>query len=198
MSKKYLNIGEHSLSGDFYACDNGPAFRADNLAIATKIAFNNWLHDFNPLYRECTLVSIADGSFTVSITDDGEPSRKETHAVAYYGPGDMFTAKHIHQHADQWHIERYAEMERMLAAGDPRVRRSNRSSLIMFAIHFPRYQNNGEWWSSENHYLSDEKTLADQQWEYLLADEKTSREICERNFQAYKKLTQKQMENCND
>jgi len=198
MSKKYLNIGEHGLSGDFYSCEDGPAFRADNLAIATKIAFNNWLHDFNPLHRECTLVSISDGSFTVSITDDGEPTRTETHIVVYYGPSDMFTAKYWHEHAEQWHLERYTEMERMVAAGDTLVRRSNRSGLVMFAIHFPRYQNNGEWWSSENHYLSDEKPLADQQWEYLLADKKTSLEICERNFQAYKILTQKQIGGCRD
>jgi hypothetical protein len=198
MSKKYLNIGEHGLNGDFYFCEDGQAFRADNLAIATKIAFNNWLHDFNPLYRECTLVSITDGLFTVSIADDGEPSRMEMHSVAYYGPGDMFTAEYIHQHAEQWHAERYAEMERMLTAGDPRVRCSNRSGLVIFAIHFPRYDKNGEWWSGENTYLSDDKPLADQQWEYMLADDKTSLEICERNFQAYKILTQKQMEVCHD
>lgn len=198
MSKKYLNIGEHGLNGDFYRYDDEPAFRADNLVIATKIAFNDWLRQFNPLYRECSLVSIVDGSFTVSITDDGEPSRIETHTVAYYGHGDMFTAEYRHEHAEQWHTERYAEMERLLTAGDSRVRRSNRSGLVMFAIHFPRYQNDGEWWSGENHYLSDEKSLADQQWEYLMADEKTSLEICKRNFQAHQILTQKQMEVCHD
>jgi hypothetical protein len=197
MSKKYLTIGEHGLNGDFYCGDDGIAFRADNLAIATKIAFNNWLHDFNPLYRECTLVSISDGSFTVSITDDGEPSRTETHYVSYHGPADQFTAGYIHQHAEQWHAERYTEMERMLTAGDPRVRRSNRSGLVMFNIHFPRYDKNGEWWSSENTYLSDDKTLADQQWEYLLADDKTSEQIANRNYEAFK-LTQKQMEVCHD
>lgn len=196
MSKKYLNISEHSFSGDFYHCDGGPAFRADNLAIATKIAFNSWLHDFDPLYRDCTLISIVDGSFVVSITD-GEMSRIETHSVSYYGPGDMFTAKYIHQHSEQWHSDRYAEMERMLAAGDPRVRRSNRSGLVMFSIHFPRYDKNGEWWSGENTYLSEDKSLADQQWEYMLADDKTSEQIANRNFEAYK-LNQKQMEVCHD
>jgi hypothetical protein len=85
----------------------------------------------------------------------------------------------------------------VLTAGDPRVRRSNRSGLVMFNIHFPRYDKNGEWWSGENTYLSDDKTLADQQWEYLLADDKTSEQIANRNYEAFK-LTQKQMEVCHD
>jgi len=197
MSKKYLSIGEHCLYGDFYCGDDGVLFRADNLAIATKIAFNGWLRDFNPLHRECSLISISDGSFIVSITDDGEPPRTETHYVSYHGPADQFTVEYLHKNANTWHAERYAKMEQMLANGDPRVRRSNRSGLVMFAIHFPRYQNNGDWWSGENTYLSDDKTLADQQWEYMLADDKTSEQIANKNYEAFK-LTQKQMNICHN
>jgi hypothetical protein len=195
MSKKYLEIGEHGLNGEFYSCEDGPAFRADNLAIATKIAFNNWLREFNPLYRECSLVSISDGEFTVSITDDGEPSRTETHTVGYFGPADIFTAdyKLLQAIEQDWFFDLYSKMEKLLNAGDPRVRMSKRSGLIMFNIHFPRYDKNGDWWSSENRYLSDERDLAEQQWEYAMADEKTSEQICARNYDAMKNIQKKQL-----
>lgn len=193
MSKRYLTINKHNFNGDFYCGDNGIAFRADNLAIATKIAFNRWLRDFDPLNRECSLVSISDGSFTVLISERGE-TRTETHHVSYHGPADQFTVKYIHQHAEQWHAERYAEMERLTSNGDPRVRLSKRSGLVMFNIHFPRYDKNGEWWCGDT-YLSDDKTLADQQWEYALADDKTRKQIATRNYEAF---TQKQMEITND
>lgn len=200
MSKKYLEIGVHGFNGDFYTCDGGAAFRADNLAIATKIAFNNWLSGFNPLRSECSLVSIGDGSFIVSISEDGENTRTETHVVAYYGPGDMFTAEGRHAVAMQqkWYAEKYATMEALLSADDPRVRLSKRSGLIMFTVNFPRYRENGEWWSKENSYLASgecrlisddttpDRSQAEEQFEYLFATDTERKQICERNYNSFR------------
>ena len=190
MSKKYLDIGEHGFNGDFYKCDGGPAFRADDLSIATKIAFNHWLSEFDPLYRECSLVSINDGTFTVSITECGE-THFETHTVSYYGPADMFTVESAHRSGDDWYKQKYAELEKLAASGDSRVRISNRSGMVMFNIScFPRYRSNGEWWDREHTYLSTDRDLAEEQLEYILASEEKKSEICKRNYDAMVKRYQ--------
>ena len=187
MSKHYLKIGEHGYWGDFYQCDaadNGFPFRADNLAIATKIAFNSWLSEFDNLYRECRLVNIADGSFTVSIHEVGGDWYNETHHVSLHGPADMFTVEYAHRAGDEWYQQKYHNMEKLCAAGHPGLRRSNRSGMVMFDMYFPRYRADGEWWSSENTYLSTDQALAEEQIEYAFATENERKQICRRNYNA--------------
>jgi hypothetical protein len=185
MSKKYLNIGEHGLNGDFYSCDNGPAFRADNLSIATKIAFNNWLSEFNPLYRECSIISITDGSFTVSITEYREETYTETHTVKYHGPANMYTIQAIHSTGDDWYKQKYSDLEKLAIAGDTRVRMSKSSGMVMFNVTcFPRWRSNGEWWDREHTFLSTDRDLAIEQLEYVFATDNEKTDICKRNYNA--------------
>jgi hypothetical protein len=187
MSKHYLEIGEHGYFGDFYQCDavdEGCSFRADNLAIATKIAFNSWLHGFDNLYRECRLSKIIDGSFTVSIHEDGGDWYDETHTVSYYGPGDMFTIEYAHRNGDDWYKQKYSELESLCAAGHPGLRVSKRSGMVMFELSFPHYRADGEWWSGENTYLATNRALAEEQLEYAFAGQAERKQICERNYNA--------------
>lgn len=186
MSKKYLAIGDHGFSGDFYKCDGGSAFRADNLLIATKIGFNNWLREFDNLNRECTLSQLIEGEFIVSIFDYslGGISKTETHTVSYFGSGDMFTAESLFKIASgqKWFSDIYAQMIEMNNSGDTRVRLSKATGLVIFNIGFPRYDKNGDWWSQENNYLSDNQELANQQWEYVCATEEERNKIAQRNY----------------
>lgn len=199
MSKKYLTIGEHGLNGDFYCGDDGIAFRADNLSIATIIAFNNWLSEFNTLYRECSLISITDGTFTVSVTEHGE-TYNETHTVNYHGPSDMFTIESTHRSGDDWYKQKYTELETLAITGDTRVRKSNRSNMIMFNVScFPRWRSNGEWWDREHTYLATDRNLAEEQLEYVFASDEEKSKICKRNYNAMierdKKLMKGQLTN---
>lgn len=191
--KHYLEIGEHGYWGDFYRChavDDGAPFRADNLAIATKIAFNAWLHQFDNLYRECRLISIEDGRFTVEITEIHPQrlrhirtnSRTVSLDVDYCGPWDMYTAEYAHRNGADWYKQKYAELERMAESGDRRVRRSHRSGLVMFNLAFPRYRRDGTWWSSEHTYLSTECALAEEQLEYVYATDAERAQIRNRNY----------------
>lgn len=185
MSKKYLKIGKHGLTGDFYVCDGGDAFRADNLAIATKIAFNNWLSGFCALNQGCSLVSIFDGEFTVSIEPNNESSYTEKHTVQYHGPADMFSIQFVHNSGDEWYKQKYNELEKLAITGDPRVRVSKSSGMVMFNIMcFPRYRSNGEWWDREHTFLSTDRGLAVEQLEYVFATDSEKTEICKRNYNA--------------
>lgn len=187
MSKHYLKIGEHGYWGDFYQCDaadDGFPFRADDIGIATKIAFNSWLSRFDNLYRECRLANITDGSFTVSIHDAGGDWNDETHHVSYHGPADMYTVEYAHQRGDDWYRQKYSELESLCDAGHPGLRRSKRSGMVMFDMYFPKYRADGEWWSSENTYLSTDRALAEEQLEYFFATETERQQIRERNYNA--------------
>lgn len=180
MSKTYFEIGSHGYNGQFYICDEqSGAFRADNLAIATKIAFNNYLRDFDNLGHECSLVSITDGEFTVQ-TDQG----RETYTVSHYGPADVFTVEHAHKIGSDAYQKMYQKMIEMADSGDSRVRRSKRSGLLMFTCQFPRYRKNGEWWDREHSYLSTDLDLAIEQWAYVLATDDEQQSICDRNCAA--------------
>jgi len=170
MSKKYLNIGEHGLNGDFYRTTDGTPFRADNLEIATRIAFNDYLRGFDNLWREMSLVSIEPGKFTVdiySLTNDpchthGE-HRTETRTVEYYGPADMFTIEFEQDHcADPEYRRMIIAMETAHKNGSPIVRASNRTGRVMFSdsVRFPRFTPDGEWFPWENSYLNTDPKIA--------------------------------------
>ncbi len=170
MSKKYLNIGEHGLNGDFYrdpATENG-AFRADNLEIATRIAFNNYLRDFDNLWREMNLVKIETGKFTVDIysLDPRHTHGKhhtETHTVEYYGPADMFTIEFEQDHCDDpEYRQMITAMEMAQKRGEPTVRISNRTGRVMFSnsVRFPRFTPDGEWFPWEHPYLNTDLKIA--------------------------------------
>jgi len=159
MAKKYLEIGEHGLSGDFYrdATDNEPAFRADNLEIATRIAFNDYLRRFGNIGREMRLNGIEPGLFTVDVSEDGGDSFTETHTVEYYGPASMFEIESVMDRcADPEFRRMLSAMETALETGSPSVRSSNRTGRVMFSesVRFPRYLPDGEWLSWEHKYLS--------------------------------------------
>jgi len=180
MSKKYMEIGEHGLSGDFYRdlTTEGGAFRADNLEIATRIAFNEYLRDFDNLWREMELVSIEPGKFTVdiySLADDPRHTHgkhhTETHTVEYYGPADMFTIEYEQGRcADPEYRQMLAAMDRAQTEGSPAVRISKNSGRVMFSesVRFPRWRPDvpadapidDRWWPSENNYLSTDISLA--------------------------------------
>ncbi len=170
MGKRYLVIGDHGFSGDFYrdtTIIDGPAFRADNLEIATRIAFNNHLREFDNLWREMTLISIEPGKFTVSIlTVDPQrahESRTETHTVEYYGPAEMFTIEYEQDHfVDPEYHRMLAAMETAHKNGIPAVRSSNRTGRIMFSdsIRFPRFTPDGEWFPWEHPYLNADLKIA--------------------------------------
>lgn len=160
MAKKYLEIGDHGLNGDFYIDSTDPdgaAFRADNLEIATRIAFNDYLRRFDNIGREMTLKSIKPGSFTMFTREDGEDSSIETHTVEYYGPSNMFEIESVMDNCDDPEFKRMlAAMETALNAGSPSVRASKRTGRVMFSesVRFPRYRTDGEWLSWEHRYLS--------------------------------------------
>lgn len=180
MAKHYLEIGEHGLNGDFYLCNEQPGvFRADNLAIATKIAFNNYLKNFDNLGHDCRLKSITDGEFTVS-TDTGD----ETYTVKYYGPAGMFTIEYEHKNGSDAYQKMYQKMVEMCESGDNRVRKSNRSGMVMFSSGFPRYRKNGEWWDWEHTYLSTDPELAAEQFEYAMASDDDKTIIRRKNYLA--------------
>jgi hypothetical protein len=178
-------------------------FRADNLKIATQIAFNNWLWRFDRLYRSCSLQSLEDGEFVVTINNhnrDGsiQNGHSETHTAEYYGPADMFTAEHLHEHGGDEYRRLYKQLEGMLTAGDPRVRRSNRSGLIMFTCSFPRYRADGDWWSSENTFLSTDPGLAYEQIEYALATDEERADIARSNCEAAQQLSNRRRAGMSD
>ncbi len=172
MSKKYLDIGEHGLNGDFYRdiTTDGPAFRADNLEIATRIAFNDFLRGFNNLWREMSLVSIEPGKFTVDIFDLSNDPRHnngehhtETHRVEYHGPADMFTIEYEQDHcADPEYRRMLAAMETAHKNGLSIVRASNRTGRVMFSdsVRFPRFTPDGEWFPWEHPYLNTDLKIA--------------------------------------
>ena len=184
MSKKYLEIGEHGLNGDFYhdATDDRGSFRADNLEIATKIAFNKFLRDFDNLWREMTLVSIVPGKFTVlvdDLTDDPRhingKSRTETHTVEYYGPADMYTIEYEMDHCTEPEYHKMLTAMNIAAENNhPAVRIGRRTGRVMFAISFPRWRPDvptnasidKRWWPAEHSYLSTDITLARLQMQY--------------------------------
>ncbi len=158
MAKKYLEIGDHGLNGDFYrdATDDGPAFRADNLEIATRIAFNDYLRRFDNIGREMWLESIEPGRFTVDVSEGGD-SLSETHVVEYHGPADMFQIENVIDGCDDPEFKRMmAAMNAALESGSPSVRSSNHTGRVMFSesVRFPRYRPDGEWLSWEHKYLS--------------------------------------------
>lgn len=172
MSKKYIDIGAHGLNGDFYrdVTTDGPAFRADNLEIATRIAFNGCLREFDNLWREMRLVSIEPGKFTVdiySLTNDPRHTHgehhTETHIVEYYGPADMFTIEYEQDHcADPEYRRMLAAMKTAQNEGSSIVRASNRTGRIMFSdsVHFPRFTPDGEWFPWEHSYLNTDMKIA--------------------------------------
>lgn len=185
--KKYIITDVHGYAGDFYICGDN-IFRADNLKIATQIAFNNWLHGFDALYRSCRLVSLEPGTFTVNIMNHDRRSGSEidsefiTIFVKYYGLANMFEAPVIQKkNTDPAFLELLSEIQRLSDAGDSRVRISNRSGLVIFNCTFPRYHADGSWWSSENSYLDTNPVYAREQLEYALATYETKCAICAHN-----------------
>lgn len=155
MGKYYLDLDDHGYNGDFYrfndGTERGSIYRADNLKIATQIAFNEWLSNFDNIYYSCILVSLTPGRFIVSISkhDRGTgcviQTESETFTVEYYGPADMFTAEYKCNQA----IKNNPEYQRMIqgmcaayCAGNENVRYSKRSSSIIFSesVIFPRYK----------------------------------------------------------
>lgn len=183
MSKKYLTVDPHGLCGDFYSCENR-IFRADNLHIASQVAFNNWLREFDNRGCSCTLKNISDGSFTVEICDHGH-YYTETFSVSHHGPADMFEVEYQHKHASpEYHIL-YAKMIELYESGHPSFRKSKKSGMVIFSCSFPRYRKNGEWWDRETPYLSTDIELAQEQLKYALACPEEQLEICKRNLQQH-------------
>ncbi len=197
--RKYLNIGPHGFNGDFYVCEDGLPFRADDLEIATRIAFNNWLHGFDNLYHSCTLDTIEPGRFTVTITQhasngasDGSLSR--SFGVRYYGPANMFTIRYEYDHCRLPEFrEYYEEMLREAESGNPGVRLSGSSGMVMFNIGFPRWRRNGDWWSREHDYLSTDIELAREQMEYFRSSVSEREHICRRNRDAVHRQPEEEM-----
>lgn len=175
MSKKYLEIGEHGLNGDFYKWDDGMgAYRADNLEIATRIAFNEYLKSFNNIGREMRLLSIEPGKFTVGI-NDGSDYATETHTVEYFGPADMFTIEYEQDHcADPEYRRMITAMNLAAENNHPSVRVGRRTGRVMFTISFPRWRPDvpvdapidERWWPSGHSYLSTDISLAKLQMQY--------------------------------
>lgn len=156
---KFITVDPHGFNGNFFSHD-GYISRADNLHIATQLAFNRWLFNFDRLYRSCRLVELSDGKFTVEIKSHARNSGAvigteiETHHVDYYGTADMFTSEFLRQNANPEIASLYAAMERAAESGCPSVRRSNRSGAVVFTTRFPRYRTNGEFWSNESAHLA--------------------------------------------
>lgn len=159
MSKHYLSLPPHGLNGDFYRYGD-EIFRADNLEIATMIAFNRWLEQFDNLGHECTLKLIGAGEFVVA-TDTGVVIEDD---IEYYGPPDMFTAVFQMAHCDDPEILRMASaMLAALESGHPSVRRSNTSGAVIFTEDvFQRFERwcDGEYISGLNHHLSTDPETA--------------------------------------
>ena len=195
MSKKYVDVGPHGYYGDFYRIADCDSFRADSIEIATKIAFNNWLYNFDNLYRSCRLDSIEPGKFTVTIWNHSRSgattgSESRTYVVEYFGPGNMFEPCVIQDQCDDPVFRGLLEkMKKMAAAGDARVRAGNRTGRVMFSenISFPRYHADGEWWSSEHRYLDTDSVYAAEQMKYALADNSVRDVICKRNSDTHSK-----------
>lgn len=194
MSKQFIEIGAHGYYGDFYRSNHDDiAFRADNLEIATKIAFNNWLYNFDRLYRSCRLISIDPGKFTVEIYSHSRKSgasigsQTKTYTVQYHGPADMYEAPVIQDNCDNPEFQQILiRMQQMADDGHPAVRISNRSGRVIFSnIGFPRYHADGKWWSSENTYLDTNPVYATEQMEYALADDSERDIIRVRNFNVH-------------
>ncbi len=176
----FIEIPNHGYTGDFYACNGGAAYRADNLDIATQLAFNNWLFNFDRLYRSCSLISIEPGWFGVKIsshsTRSGVVLSTETRefSVKYVGPANMFEANYKAATFSDEEIGHYIDVMRNAAiAGNPNVRLSKgganptNKGLPLFACRFPRWRENGDWWPSESMHLAyDDATLAREQMIY--------------------------------
>ena len=167
--KNYIKIPEHGYGGDFYLhvdpCkeDGDRVFRADNLRSATQVAFNNWLRDFDALYRSCTRLSLEEGTFTVAIQHhlrSGEtdgPAIREIHAVTWHGPPDLYTAEYARRYAGPEMKKLYERMIEAYQSGHPSVRLSNRSGAVIFTCDFP-------YWSSASAHLAyDNLVVARQQ-----------------------------------
>ena len=106
--------------------------------------------------------------------------------VRWTGPSDKYSPYHrLANTTDPDIIALKTTMADLLAGGDPRVRRSNRSGEIIFnAIVFPRYHADGSWWSWENLSPDLYPAYAREQLEYLLATDIRRTEICSRNWNA--------------
>jgi len=182
----FINVPQHGYSGDFYSwwaegrqrhSTDVDCFRADDLDIATQIAFNNWLRDFDRLYQSCELIYIEAGRFEVAISNHSRNSgaiygtTRRVFIVEYFGPANMFEANYLAQNAESNDIARYVEIMRAaIADGNPNVRLSKGGSnsaneaMPVFTCGFPRYRSDGEWWPSESMHLAyDDVALATDQ-----------------------------------
>ena len=92
-----------------------------------------------------------------------------TYTVEYVGPPEYYSPLYRLDNCNDPKILGYrAVIENAYRNGDSRFRTSKRSGKIMFNVTFPRYRNNGEWWSStDDKYLSTDPALAEEQMNFL-------------------------------
>lgn len=164
MSKRYIKLPEHGLNGDFYQY-NGDVYRADDLMIATQIAFNKWLEGFNNLRHECTLRHIEAGRFEVQ-TDEGLVIED---GIGYFGPANMFAIETVQDSQPVEYQQMLATMEAACKADNPNVRRSKRTGRVMFSEQAMRQMPSwyGETYISHaDPYLSADREIANLQMQW--------------------------------
>lgn len=184
----YLDIDPALFCGsnDFYrnhgAAEDCQIYRAANLHHAAQLAANHYIRNFDRFHRSCRLLGIDVNESEAVVRFEvchHNSMGAETHStinqisVTYYGPGDMYTAQAGLRAASPAVQQMVAAMERELAAGNPKLRRSRRSGMVMFAEGvLPRVAPDGTWLGNGTHLAyADEHAarlqmqLADIQWE---------------------------------
>lgn len=158
--KTYLKIPEHGHNGDFYHCGEGDIFRADNLEIATMLAANHWLYNFDNVHRSCEHICCNGGEFQFRV--EGKNFGYEViRQVEYYGPANMHEANFLMGKAasNPLIVHYILIMRTALQSGNENVRLSKGSSnsanegLPMFTCQFPRWRENGDWWPCGSAHL---------------------------------------------
>lgn len=107
-------------------------------------------------------LTMSEGAIIVS----GKNRFVGTYSVEWVGDEDMYSPytqlKSALKISDT--LTGYMQiMREAFESGSDKVRRSNRSGEIIFNVRFPRWRENGEWWSQENQCLASDETLATEQ-----------------------------------
>lgn len=112
------------------------------------------------LRAEASGIHCASADWNLSIDGDailvtGDNHWSGRYPVVFVGDADVFSANRARENAPPEILELYQKLLDALSDNHPSVRWSNRSDCVVFsdAVRFPRYREDGQWWSSESRHL---------------------------------------------
>ena len=137
-------------------------FKIKCLGIETEIRWDRTLHpdQVGPSDRQAKnyIRNVVCGGCFPPPPDERIAFYRELEAAAVSvtenGPDEKYSAAYRLEHAEPAVRELYRRMELALKSGNPAVRRSNRSGLVVFTCRFPRWWSDGKWTNRGSQALS--------------------------------------------